>query len=1090
VTVIEVSTQTQPPEELDFDDVQRMLQLLEKSSQLSPELAKLLKDHFSLRKVTKENESSKLSRSVNTEKDCAVSAPKGEAQCLIHPLNSAVSPSPHFPVSEIHDMDSTVETTRLPHTSEPSYSMDGMEPSFRGPSLLHSKGKMSSTKQINLTKQDDTSTELHRVQKARVDSKESECSAGVSSFDVTGTSSPCAAIDRCAGSDGGLNTRRDVQGTAVDSNSKFVFLKMLEIDKEIQKLMEVKLELYRKLHLSLETDSACTNRNSSHSPKSRGLQYTSPTTASSSQTLCNRVVLSNNHNTQQMHMGFVTVNNNEPTGNLFTSDRPTSASTPMVMLPIDYVLGSSAELQNTHLSLPRHKLNECLKTFDTSVVEAVLNSFNLPDCQSREDAAVVIRSSDHENQNKTLGDVNEATPLKSKSDQLVGNSANKGRRYLAPHFSSLKESRQSETNSSPPEAMSLKKQVSKSKLNVSKERRCGKKKKQSRVQRKTGIAVNNKSSQPVGNREKRWIGTSSDATAGKPVQSNSLMQTAGKELQNRRQTEIGENKDQKENLSRSRSTRQKAENINNEKESSQSDSSAMVEDRKETRSSVKTKVPAQDNKQSETDSSPSSNRSRRYSQRMFPEAGNSLCGSRRNTRAGSLSDAEFQLKAAAETVKSRKRRTQSSKGRNSTSFDESESSDCVSKVTCKRKVTVRTEVVDTSSQEELTKPATESRSRRSCTRIASDFQDMQTTVMDGNATEMGRKVKTVKIEQTDDVDGSTLSARQLKRTRNINNHNVLSSSEVLNSGLSSEQYPSSRSRPHVGGTQKRKPDELEGPPSKVQHLGPKVDLLQWNLQDCFVMVKPLAIEAVAHSSPFEDIATTNGLGSQRIESFSSSSDELSVAEFVGKNKKETDREEQDVKHKFGKSDDSYRVDLTESAAEKHSQVVGSSSEQDPFGGVTDAPSCQPQPPELHIEPYGNIPSSPLQLPPDLLMQTDLPGQLQGHCILPEIVAQDENSISTLVSDTLSVTSDGEQSIAKRSGNDERSDLQHIADGKDDCDRDSAYSYDTPQEGREGMSSTASKHKTSKKHKKDRKSDGIERLVFESHEGPILDIKVS
>ncbi|KDR13268.1 hypothetical protein L798_12973 [Zootermopsis nevadensis] len=1062
VTRVEISTQTQPPEEFDSDDIQRMLQLLEKSSQLSPELAELLTDHFSSRKATKENESPELSRSVNAEKDCATSASKHKAQCLIHPLNSTVSPSPPISVSENHDVDSTVQTTSLPHTSDLSCPLDGMEPSFRGPSLHGKEGRMSTTKQIRPTKQDDTSTGLNIVQKVRVASKETECSAGVSSVDATDTSSSCAATGKIADIDGGpsgdsMDTRRDFQGTAVGSSSKIVFLKMLEIDKEIQKLMEVKVELYKKLHPSLEIDFPCTDRNSSHSPKSRGLQYANPTTEASSDTVCNRVMLSSNHNTQQMHMGLLTVNNNDPTGSSFTSDRLTPTSTPMVMLPIHYVLGSSAELQNTHLSVPRQKLGECLKTFDTSVVEAVLNSFNLPDCRSRGGDAAVAHSSDHENQNKMLGDVGEATPLKSKSGHLDGNNANKGRRHLAPHFSTHEESHQSETNSSLPEAVSLKIQVSEPKLNVSRQRYYGKKKKKSHVQHKTGIATNKMSSRSVG-QENSGIGGNSDAIAGKPIQSDSLMQTGGDELQNRRQAYSCESKHQKENLSRCRSTRHKVKNMNHEKESSQSDSSSVVQDRKETHSSVKTKVPTKDDKQSVTDCSPSSKRPTRHSQRMFCQADNSFCRSRRNTRSGSHSDVEVQLQEATEIVKNRER-TRSSKGRNSISLHESDSeSDSVSTVPCKRKVT---EILDRSSQDELSKPATQSRSRRSCIRIASNFQDMQPTVMHGNATEMSTKVKTVKVGQTVDVDESAVSARQLRRIQNSNNHDTFLSSEVLNSGLSFESFPSSRSRRHGGGTQKRRPDELEGPPNKVQRLGPKLDLLQWKLQDCFVKVKPLAIETVAHSLPSEELTTTDSVGDQRIRTFSSSSDELSVVEFVGKHKKERDRKEQ-------------------------AQVEGSSNEQDHLGGIPDTFSCQSQPADLRIRPCGNDPSSPVHLSHDL-MQSDLPIQLQGHCTLRDVVTQDENSLSTLLSDVLSVTSDGDQSAAKRSGNGDGSerDLQLIADDKDECDRDSTCSYDTPQEGREG---TESKHKLSKKHKKDPKPDGIERLVFESHKGPILDIK--
>jgi len=1097
VTVVEVSTQTYHPEELDCDDIQRMLQLLEKSSQLSPQLAKLLKDHFSSRKITEENELLKLCSSnppADTEKDSAASVPKERStSCVTELLSSTVSPSPL-----IHDMNSAVGTSPLLLTSGHSYPMDGIEPSFRGSSLLSSKGRKNSAKQAKLAKPDDTSIELNRVHEVGVGSKESEGSDGVSSVNVMDASSPSAAIARSAGIDSGLNgdgmnMRRDVQDTSEGSNIKYVFLKMLEIDKEIQKLMEVKFELYKKLQLSLEIDSSCTNRNTSHSPKSREIQYASPSTAAAAtQTQCNRVVLGSNSNTQQMHMGIVTLNNNETTGNSFTSVRPTSTSTPMVMLPIDYVLGPSTELQNTHLSLPRHKINECLKTFDTSVVEAVLNSFNLPDCQSIGEDSPMTHSLEHSNHNKTSGDINGISPFKSKSDQLDGNSANKSRRYLAPRFSaSHKESHQPERNSSSPKVTSQKRQVLKPKPDVSKDHHSGDKETQLHVEQHIGVTMRNKSSMPDGNQERSWLESNSDATVKKPIQSDSLNQYAVKELR-----------------SRSRSTRQKVGNMKCEEESSHSDSISMVEDGNETQFLVSTEVLTENSKQSGNDSSSSSNRPKRLFQRksdigksneqVFLQASNSVSRGRRDTRTRSRWDVGPECEEVAETVRSRKG-TRSSKGRNSTSFDESEASDdCISRVTQKRKPVVKKidDQYGSSSQEESTKSATESRVRRS-SRIASDSQDMQPAVISENSTEMGRKKMTLKLEQTDTFDEGALPARRLKRTlvsnsglpQSGNYSKVQSSPEVLKSGLSSEHCPSSRSRRHVDGTQKRKPDEIGGPASKLQHLNPKPDLLQWNIQDCFVMVKQLAVEEIHDSAPSEELAITNSSRSKRIRRSSCSSDELSVTEFVKRSKSMGCG----VKCKSNKSDDCYRVNSAESEDEQLHQTVGSSNQQDPPGDIPNAPGCQAQPSEFHIEPYGNITSSPVQLRPDLLMQSNSAGQLQGQCILPEIAVQDENSISTLVSDTMSVMSDGEHAIAKRSRSDERNEadlLTHSAHGKDDCDRDSACSYDTGQEGKEGTNSTASKHKSSKKHKKDRKSDSIERLVFESHEGPILHIKVS
>jgi hypothetical protein len=1117
LTAVEVGTQTQPPDELDSDDVQRMLQLLEKSSQLSPQLAKLLKDHFSSRKITEENESFKLSNSVqfsDASKDGTASDPQEKSpSCLIQPLSSAGSLSSLACISEIHNTGSAVEAT-LPHTSGLSYPLEGMEPRLRGPSVHDSKEKKSAAKGSKPAGTDETSTELNTVQKVVGDSKESEDTASVSSLGITDArnSSNAAAARSLGDSTNPLNTRRDVQEGSLTSNSKYIFLKMLEIDKEIQNLMEVKLGLYRKLQLNVETESTFTSRNNNNSPKSRGLQYSNPTTVATPHALCNRTALSNSSGTQQMHMGFVTMNNNELTGNSFTSDRPTSTSTPMVMLPIDYVLGSSSELQNTHLSVPRRKLNECLKTFDTSVVEAVLNSFNLPDCQSREDSAV-IHSSDH-NQNKTSSDVREASPLKSKSDQVDSVNTNKGRRYVSPRYSAChRESHQSERKPLSPKATNLRKSTSKSKHALNMAHHSGITKKHPHVQLKTGISKRNRL---LGNREKSWIESNSDAILRKPVHCDSLNETAIKELRSRRQTEIFENKNQQNEGNRSKHTRQNVGNMKCDKEYSQSDSS-VVEFRKERHSSNKTEISTRKNKPSETDSLSSNSRPRRHcpktdttklSEQFFPQASNSIPRGRRGTKTRSLGDVELLLEDDVETASSRKE-IQSSTGGNSTSFDESEASDCTRRVTRRRKLAIKTEIIDdecvASFREESSKPALEGMSRRSCSRVPSALQDMQPFDLEENATEIGRKRRrTVKIEQTEAIDESALPARKLKKT-------TLSNSGQLQKGNSTK----AESCPGVGGAQKRKQNDTEGPPTKALHHNQKMDLLQWNLQDCFVMVKPLAAgEDDESNKSCEKLAATGSLCNQRIRKSSQSSDELSVAQFVKKGKNEIYFAGQGVKPKSDNVDDCYRITFPESADgqvnrrvgcnygldtlgdgiifpesadEQLNEAEGCSDQQDPLGDTSDS-SCQALPPKLHVEPYGNITSSPMQLPPDL-MQANSPGWSQGQCILPEVAAQDENSISTLVSDTLSVTSDGEQPALRRIRNETHLIMQS-ADGRDDCDQDSTYSCVMAQEGGEGMNSRPSKHRSSKKHRKDRKSDGIERLMFESHTGPILDIKVS
>jgi hypothetical protein len=242
------------------------------------------------------------------------------------------------------------------------------------------------------------------------------------------------------------------------------------------------------------------------------------------------------------------------------------------------------------------------------------------------------------------------------------------------------------------------------------------------------------------------------------------------------------------------------------------------------------------------------------------------------------------------------------------------------------------------------------------------------------------------------------------------------------------------------------------------------------------MVKPLAVEEIDNcNKPQEELTTTNSLNKQIVQRSSITAGELSLTDCVGSLKTETESEGQDLIHKLDKPS---RVVFPE--VEDHNSL------QDPFEGI---PCAETQGPEMSIEPYESIASSPFQLPPDFIVQLHSPGRLVGQCNVPQIVVQDENSISTLVSDT----SDGEQYFARRNKNYEKTEahvLTHSADDKDDWDRDSACSCDMAQEGGEETNNKASKHKSSKKRKRDRKFDSVERMVFESHEGPILDIKVS
>jgi hypothetical protein len=1182
VTTVEVGIQAEMSEELDYSDIQKILQLLEKSRKLSPELAKSLKDHFLSIQMTKRCE---LSKSLNRIESvvakklgaASVSKEKSPPYLRIHPLNAKVLQSSQIHISEVHDMDSATESRPLWHASKPLYSMVEIGPSFQGYSLHGNMDEKNRKKRIKLSNPDDRSLELDRVQKVGGGSKGSEGSACVSDLHIVDTGDPSAGIARSACIDGDLNgdginhlnARKDVQESSLSSNSKYMFLKMLEIDKEIQKLMEMKLKLYTKLEMSLTTDGTCSNMNIGHSPKLPGLQCASPTGVASSHTLCNRMTLGNNSNTQQIYMGFVKTNNNKSTSSSCTSEIATSPSTPMAMLPADYVMGSLPALQNTNFSLPKHKLNKSRKTVDTSFLEAVGNSCTIPNSQIRGEDSAVIHYAGHSDQSEILGDVSEASCLKSGLDQVDSDGANRVRRYLAPRLSDCqRESHQSERNSSPPKAMSLKKQILKPKCNLSKKGCSGGKKNQPREGHNTGIATRIESCRRVGNQEKEGIGSSCEATTKKLVCLDSLIGMTVKKLRSRNkhtiqrmgnikyeqeflqsgssimvedkkesvsavrtkvltksnkqsETDNSTSCDKKESVSAVRTKGLTKSNKQSETDSStscdekefisavrtkvltksnkQSETDSSSCDKKESVSAVRTKGLTRSNKQSETDSSTSCHTSTRHSPRNHSvsksteelSSEESICVLRHrgDAKTRSLMGLEIQLEGVSDKVSSRKK-TQLPKGKSFPSFKELEAPDCISRVTRKRKLTVKADTVDdehvAGSQEELT----ESGSRRSFCRVISDFQEIKPGCMDENASEISTRRKSrVKIEQVDAVNESTLPDRQLKKTtvsnsgylQKRNNPRGQSSPEIVTSGLSS------RTRQHVDEVHKKKLCEVEGPPSKVQHLDPKVNPLQWSLQNCFVMVKPLAVEEIGSSNkPQEDLTTTtttDSLHKQIIRRSSSSSHESSAADFVEREKEGTESKIWNLRHK---SDDPYRVVLPEFVDADFNETEGCSSREDPLRGI---PSAETQVPVVGMEPGESIASDPWHLPPDLTVQSHSPERLVGQCMLPEIAIQDENSISTFVSDT----SDGEQYITTRNRNDEKSEadvLTHSADGKDDWDQSSPCSYDTAPEGREATNSKAPKHKSSRKHKKDRKSDGIERLVFESHEGPVLDIKVS
>jgi hypothetical protein len=1038
VTTVEVGIQAQLSEELDSYDVQKILQLIEKSHHLSPQLAKSLRDYFSSSKVTKEHDLSKLSNSnesvsANKFGTASVSKEKSPPYLIIRPLNSE-----------------DVQTSQ--GTSELLCSSDGMRPSFQGPALYVNKKPKKSRNQINLAKPDDISLELDRVQKVGGGSKDSEVSACVSNLAKVDTNNLNASIVTSTCIDGdqnddGINPGNDVQESSSSSNNKDVFLKMLEIDREIQKLMETKLKLYTELQLCLTTDATCR-----HSPESTGLQGVSPTEVVSSHALFNKMKLGSISNTEQTDMDFLTISSNQSLGTSCTSDRAASASAPMVMLPVD--------LQNTCLSFPKQKPKECKKTDSTSVMKT--------SSQIRGEDSAVIHYSGHSGHSEILGGVGEAPSLKVELDQVASDGAGKVRWSLGPSLSDFREeSHQPAKNSSSPKVVSLKKRILKQKRNVGKEGHSGGKKKQSDEQHKTGIAMENDSCRPVGSQEKEITGSKCESTIKKPVCADALIRSTVKELRSRNKLAV-----------------QRVGNIKCEQEFSQSGND-MGEDKKESVSPGRTKGLTKSNKQSETDSLTSCNTSARHSPRnrnvsksveqLSSQTGTRVPRNRGDAKTRSQKDVEIELEGVADTVCS-KEKVQSSKGKSFINSDESEPPDCVSRVTRKRKLTVKTDVVDeyvADSQEE----PTENKSRRSFSRSTSDSQEIQSDVVDENVAEMSTRRKgRAKIEQTRAVDEITLHARQLKKTvvsnsgclLKGNNCDVQLSPEILTSAISS------RTRQHIDVVGKRKSHEVESPPTKVQHLDPKLNSVQWNLQKCFVMVKPLAVEKIDNTNkPQEELTTANSLNKQIIQRSSNTSHELYLTDCAGSVKKGTEPKGEDLIHKLDKPS---RLIFPE--VEDHSSL------HDPFEGI---PSRETQWPEVSIEPNENITSSPSHLRPDSIVQSHLPGRLVGQCIVPQIAIQDENSISTLVSDT----SDGEPYFARRNKHDEKTEahlLTHSADGKDDWDRDSASSSDMAQEGGEGTNSKALKHKSSKKRKKDRKSDGVERLVFESHEGPVLDIK--
>ncbi|PSN32875.1 hypothetical protein C0J52_24120 [Blattella germanica] len=1190
---IETATQTEPPEELDTNDIQRMLQLLEKSSQLSPQLAKLLKDHFSSSRGTEEIDSSKLPSS-SVDKNLTATMLREKSPSFL----STMPPRALVHVPDSHDMDLTSGPMS-------SFAVDNSDSSFRTPQLLTNRGKRNFPRRTKiLNRLDEQETNLDSGMSQKDDSSHK-------GTDITGLESGnlnAEVNNSCINEESPLNMRRDVRAPA-GMSTRYVFMKMLEIDKEIQRLMEVKLELYRKLQFSLEGDSFYSNRSGSHTSKSRILQYTNPAakevtdSSVSSQNLNGRSELQNNSSTPQMHIGFQSMTNSEMIGSSFPNDKTASSSTPMVILPMDFVLGPSGQHNiHTHPSLPSPKLNERLKTFDTSVVEAVLNSFNIPDNNTKGDEALPMSPTDQSLQNKSAADDDDArsepedsnrsrrsvssrfatptkepektsssrnvTPKKQSQRQKHESSKEQGAVYKKPSGiatrnkttptstpqknqsnitsdSPLRRSSRSETirptkdlrnskqvdgiDKEPPtekNTRSLRQKQTPIKADGEilqtniytsmSEDKSTRNRRQNQAKAEEEIPetdINNSVSEDKSTRNKRQNQAKAEEETPETDINNSVSED--KNTRNKRQNQakveeetpetdinnsVSEDKSarskrqktahvkgidedclQPENINlieekNTRHSRQKQSIMKPEEELSQADNSSVVEEKKEKRQLTKSK--SKIGKQVD-DIVISGSRSRRTAQNHKLEGSETVTTLTRNkkeTRTKTTKEPDI----SEELLDMQKKETRSSKKQNLATTEELEISDeNKNKGKRKRKTSAKADLSDNEQTEEnpleeSDKTMSHTRIRRR-TRVSSEQQDSQVIPTNESPADGNKKKK-----KTRDVAPQTLVQKEIeepssvpkKATRTISSssHGQIQNNDSQNEGPFLEHTPPdavvaespSKNKKHLNGAQKRKLEEDEGPASKIPRLNPKPDLLQWKLQKCFVMVKPLSLDSVGDSKQPENTSELPDV-STRVRRSSASSDDISVAASCSRTKK---------KGRSKDTDSCVRVDIPESSDELLGQLESNDNQQDPLGGI---PDDTPQPPELQAEPYITINSSPMQLPPDLLMQSNSPSRMQ--CLLPEIAIQDENSISTLVSDTISVMSDGEQFLTAKKRSDDRNEidpLEQCADGKDDYDRDSTYSCDTPQEGSSSASSRASKHKSSRKHKRDRKSDGIER----------------
>nr|CAD7397599.1 unnamed protein product [Timema poppensis] len=331
----EVGTQTHSRDELHPHDVQRMLQLLEKSSQLSPQLAKLLKDHFS------SSESTTLVREESME--------EAQACADIWP-------------------DVCYDNQKEPHLSNrrEQNNLTSHRKSSRSASALKRRPRLAPLRSVT----------------PQVGSEPS--------FVVAAGTSGFRSADRSGRNVVSEDTNPISQGLYSELSPHYytsVIAEMLDIDKEFERLSKRKLELYKKFNF-IPGLAERLNNNSSPSPRA-----TSPMESE-------RLLANNNAGLNQEALDVVAniggSNNIMPLLSTRLMSKLDVVSPSMVILPNIYGKNrplSDSEKQNLsgaiqecmlETALPRsNELNKRLRTIDTSLVEAVLNSFGVPDIQNK-----------------------------------------------------------------------------------------------------------------------------------------------------------------------------------------------------------------------------------------------------------------------------------------------------------------------------------------------------------------------------------------------------------------------------------------------------------------------------------------------------------------------------------------------------------------------------------------------------------------------------------------------------------------------------------------------------------------------------------